>query len=109
MLPEELAFDDGDTIRLALDGDRYHAVVETNLDGEPVLSHVADNRRLARERDGTNRLAEWVAEAMSHGGQRISTLSLTERVRLRTPGSASSRRDRRIGVLAVRYRSNLDN
>ena len=88
VLPEELAFNDGDTVRLALDGDRYHAVVETNLDGEPVLSHVADNRRLARERDGTNHLAEWVADSdVSLGGSaHLDVVTDGTEYVLRTPG-----------------------
>ncbi|NLV05371.1 hypothetical protein GOC83_04385 [Haloarcula rubripromontorii] len=87
-LPDELDFDDGDTVRLALDGDRYHAVVETSLDGEPVISHVADNRRLARERDGTNRLAEWVADSeISLGGSApLDVVTDGTEYGLRTPG-----------------------
>ena len=88
VLPEQLDFDDGDTVRLALDGDWYHAVVETNLDGEPVISHVADNRRLARERDGTNRLAEWVADSdVSLGGSaHLDVVTDGTEYGLRTPG-----------------------
>ncbi|WP_336336632.1 DUF7112 family protein [Haloarcula brevis] len=88
LLPAGLGFDDGDTLRLALDGDRYHAVVETSLDGEPVVSHVADNRRLARERAGTNRLAEWVADGdVSLGGSaHLDVVTDGEEYGLRTPG-----------------------
>jgi len=88
VLPDELALDDGDTVRLALDGDQYHAVVETNLDGEPILSHVADNRRLARERDGTNRLTEWIADSdVSLGGSaHLDVITDGAEYGLRTPG-----------------------
>jgi hypothetical protein len=89
VLPADLEFEDGDTLRLALDGDRYHAVVETNLDGEPVLSHVADNRRLAREREGTNRLAKWVAEAdvSLDGSAHLDVVTDGTEYGLRTPGN----------------------
>ena len=88
VLPAGLGVADGDTLRLALNGDRYHAVVETNFDGEPVLSHVADNRRLARERAGTNRLAEWVAEGdVSLGGSaHLDVVTEGTEYGLRTPG-----------------------
>ena len=88
VLPADLGFEDGDTLRLALDGDRYHTVVETNLDGEAVLSHVADNRRLAREREGTNRLAEWVDESdVSLGGSaHLDVVTDGTEYGLRTPG-----------------------
>ena len=61
VLPEDTGLTDGDVATFALDGDDYEARVETSLDGDFVVTHVADNRRLARERDGENRLAEWVA------------------------------------------------
>ncbi|GCF14116.1 hypothetical protein Harman_20510 [Haloarcula mannanilytica] len=88
VLPTALDLTDGDTVRLALDGDQYHAVVETNLDSEPVISHVADNRRLARERDGTNRLAEWIADSdVSLGGSaHLDVVTDGTEYGLRTPG-----------------------
>ncbi|MFB6224023.1 MAG: hypothetical protein ABEH86_10195 [Haloarcula sp.] len=88
ILPAELDFEDGDTVRLALDGDWYHGSVETTLDGEPVISHVADNRRLARERGGTNRLAEWVADSnVSLGGSaHLDVVTNGTEYGLRTPG-----------------------
>ncbi|MDS0219837.1 hypothetical protein NDI54_00535 [Haloarcula sp. S1AR25-5A] len=88
VLPTGLDLEDGDTVRLALDGDQYHAVVETNLDSEPVISHVADNRRLARERDGTNRLAAWVTDSdVSLGGSaHLDVVTDGTEYGLRTPG-----------------------
>lgn len=69
VLPDSLGLEAGDAVRFALDGERYHAVVGSTLDGDTVVSHIADNRRLAREGEGTNRLAEWIAESdVSLGG-----------------------------------------
>ncbi|EMA43239.1 DUF7112 family protein [Halococcus saccharolyticus] len=48
-----------DTIRLVLDGETYHARVESGLDGDREITGAYDNARLARERDGTDRLDEW--------------------------------------------------
>jgi hypothetical protein len=48
-----------DTIRLVLDGDTYHAQIETNRKGSLVINGAYDNARLARERSGEDRLEEW--------------------------------------------------
>jgi hypothetical protein len=88
VLPDAVALAEGDVVRFALDGDRYHAAIETNLDGDRVVSHVADNARLARERDGENRLAEWLADAdVTLGGTaHLDVLTAGEEYGLRTPG-----------------------
>jgi hypothetical protein len=52
-----------DTIRLVLDGNTYHARIETNREGAPVINGVYDNARLARERSGEDRLEEWRTES----------------------------------------------
>jgi hypothetical protein len=47
------------TIRLVLGGTTYHATIESGLDGDREITGAYDNARLARERDGTDRLDEW--------------------------------------------------
>jgi hypothetical protein len=88
VLPDEIDLQDGDIVTLALDGDAYEARVETSLDGDRTVTHVADNRRLARERDGENRLTEWVAEAdVSVGGSaHLDVVTEGHQYGLRTPG-----------------------
>ena len=88
VLPDDIALRDGDIITLALDGDDYEARVETSLDGDRTVTHVTDNRRLARERDGENRLAEWVAEAgvSVDGSAHLDVVTEGHQYGLRTPG-----------------------
>jgi len=89
VLPAELDLQDGDVIALSLDGESYHAAVRTNLDGDSVVTHAADNRRLARERDGKNRLTEWVDDAdVSLGGTvHMDVITAGHQYGLRTPGT----------------------
>jgi Ser/Thr protein kinase RdoA (MazF antagonist) len=57
------ALDDGDLIRLDLDGTTYHARVVVDATGL-VLRGAYDNRRLARNPgEAENRLAAWIADA----------------------------------------------
>ncbi|PSP82533.1 hypothetical protein BRC96_09930 [Halobacteriales archaeon QS_6_64_34] len=88
VLPDEIDLQDGDIVTLALDGDGYEARVETSLDGDRTVTHVADNRRLARERDGENRLTEWVAGAdVAVGGSaHLDVVTEGHQYGLRTPG-----------------------
>ena len=88
-LPDDLGLEDGQVVRLALDGRQYHAAVERDLDGNLVVTHAADNTRLARERDGENRLAEWVADAtVSLGGSaHLDVITADHEYGLRTPGT----------------------
>ena len=48
-------------VRLSIDGQWYHAPVD-HREGSWKLLGAFDNARLARERAGTDRLAEWVEE-----------------------------------------------
>jgi hypothetical protein len=57
-LPDDAAVAAGDPIRLVLDGDEFHAPVTADTAGL-VVRGAYDNRRMAREREGTNRLIEW--------------------------------------------------
>jgi hypothetical protein len=59
-LPDEVSLTAGDTVRLVLDGDGYHARVEGDDEGT-LIRGAYDNRRLARTGgEGDNRLVEWV-------------------------------------------------
>ena len=89
LLPDAVALSDGDTVSTALDGDEYHALVGTTLDGDLAITHVADNQRLARDGDGENRLAEWVADAdVSLGGSvHLDVVTAGHQYGLRTPGT----------------------
>jgi hypothetical protein len=59
-LPDEVAVEPGDLLRLVLDGSEYHARVERDAEGA-LLRGAYDNRRLARaDAEGANRLVEWV-------------------------------------------------
>jgi hypothetical protein len=88
VLPADIDVSDGDVVVLALDGDDYFALVSTSIDGDSVLTHAADNRRLARERDGENRLGEWVESAdVSLGGSaHLDVVTAGHQYGLRTPG-----------------------
>jgi hypothetical protein len=88
-LPEDVGLAADDVVRLALDGDQYFALVETTFEGDLVVTHAADNRRAAREGDGENRLAEWVAEAdVSYGGSaHLDVVTAGTEYGLRTPGT----------------------
>ena len=49
-------------VRVDAAGSTYHAPVVVALDGDLELRGLYDNARMARERDGDNRLAAWVDE-----------------------------------------------
>jgi len=58
-LPDDVAVDEGDIIRLLLDGRTTHARVVSDASGL-LLRGSYDNQRLSREPgDGENRLVEW--------------------------------------------------
>lgn len=89
VLPTECALSAGDVIVLTLDGTQYYTAVESSIDSDLVLTHAGDNRRLAREQDGENRLAEWVESAgVSIGGSaHFDAISPGHQYGLRTPGN----------------------
>ncbi len=60
-VPEDAAgeFPVGDVVRLVLDGRTRFARVDRALDDSVEIRGAYDNRRLAREADGENRLVEW--------------------------------------------------
>jgi len=87
-LPDGLDLSDGEVVRLALDGDTAHALVETDLDGDRVVRHAGDNPRVAREREPPDRLAEWVEDGtVSTGGTvHLDVVTAGHAYGLRTPG-----------------------
>jgi hypothetical protein len=87
-LPRDLSVAPGEMIRVALDGTGYSTEVAETLAGTPVIRHVADNDRLARERAGTNQLAEWVRTADVTIGNAVTVDVVTEGYMygIRTPG-----------------------
>ncbi len=89
IFPDDVGLNDGDAVVLALDGDDYDARVETTLDGDLAVTHVADNRRLARERNGENRLADWVEDTnVTVGGSaHLDVVTDGHQYGLRTPGT----------------------
>lgn len=88
-LPENLSLDREDVIWLALDGEGGYARVAETLDGQPVIRHVATNRRQAREGDGDDRLGPWVDHAGLSPGDSIHLDVIEAGVAygLRTPGT----------------------
>jgi hypothetical protein len=65
-----LAVESGDLVRLVLDGRTSHARVDGDARGL-VVRGAYDNRRVARERDGRNRLVEWAAAAGLEPGDAV--------------------------------------
>lgn len=88
-LPESLTLDDGDTVRIVLDGETYHSRVETTLDGSRVIRRVADNARLVREGEGENRLVTWIDDTdVPFGGSVLLDVVTDGYIYgLRTPGT----------------------
>lgn len=60
-VPEDAvgSFPTGDVVRLVLDGRTRFSRIERGLDDSIEIRGAYDNRRLAREADGENRLVEW--------------------------------------------------
>lgn len=74
-------------VRLVVDGTERHASIASD-GGRRLLAGAYDNPRLARERDGTDRLAEWVAEQSVDFGRSVlvDVLATAELYGLRLPG-----------------------
>ena len=58
-------------VRVDAAGSTYHAPVVVALDGDLELRGLYDNARMARERDGDNRLAAWVDEKGLDSGRTV--------------------------------------
>lgn len=87
-LPQGLDLDDGDVVRLTLDGSESHARIETSLDGTPEIRGAFDNARLARSDEGEDRLAAWLEAADVQAGRSVLLDVLTPGYHygLREPG-----------------------
>lgn len=87
-LPDEVALEADDVVEFVLDGTSYHARVETTIDGTPMIQHVADNARLAREGTGENRLLEWFddSDCRLDGSVHLDVVTSGHTYGLRTPG-----------------------
>ena len=76
-LPDEVAVDAGDLIRLVLDDTECHARVEADARGI-LIRGAYDNRRLARaDGEGSNRLVEWVRGTDRETGQSVDLDEVT--------------------------------
>lgn len=88
-LPAGLDIEAGDVIECILDGAEYHAHIETTIEGTPMIQHVTDNARLAREGEGENRLLEWFADSDCHldGSVHLDVVTPGHAYGVRTPGT----------------------
>lgn len=59
------------TVRLVLDGDTYHGRIERSREEGVEITGAYDNPRLARERDGEDRLEAWRAESKIDYGRSV--------------------------------------
>lgn len=75
-------------VRVDADGSTYHAHVETSLQGEVEIRGLYENARLARKRDGENRLESWVESAGLESGRSalVDVVVDGEQYGLRAPG-----------------------
>jgi hypothetical protein len=69
-LPDAVDVDAETLVRLVLDGTERHAWVEGDAEGR-LLTGAYDNRRLAREREGDNRLTEWLQKSDREPGATV--------------------------------------
>jgi len=78
-----------DVVRLVLDETEYHALVERALTGDDLeVGGAYDTPSMARERDGSNRLREWVdgAEIRVGGSVLLDEVTAEFKYGLRVPG-----------------------
>jgi hypothetical protein len=78
-----------DRLCLSVSGTNLFTQVETTLDGEPVIRGAFETRRLARTREGTDRLGEWLDSVGLGDGDPLCLDVLTEGYAygLREPGT----------------------
>jgi hypothetical protein len=89
VLPEELQVPD-DPVRLVLDGHTYYTVVDADFDGVPEVRGAYDNVRMARERDGSNHLVEWVEAADLEFGRSVHVdVVESDLLGVRAPGESA--------------------
>lgn len=78
-----------EVVQVVFDGDTYHVLTETDLDGVPVFKSAYRTPTLARNPDdGENHLADWVAETGVAVGDSVLLDIITEGYKfgLREPG-----------------------
>jgi hypothetical protein len=75
-------------VRVEAGNTTYHADVQVGLDDEVEIRGLYENARLARERDGQNRLSEWVDEKDLEAGRSalVDIVVDGEQYGLRAPG-----------------------
>ncbi|MFC7228953.1 hypothetical protein N0B31_16230 [Salinirubellus salinus] len=92
-VPEETAeqFPADELVTLVLGGTVYHARVDVALDDSLEIRGAYDNRRLAREADGENRLVEWAKNEGVDVGRSVllDTVVEGERYGVRKPGETT--------------------
>jgi len=78
-------------VRVDADGATYHAPVAVGFDGDLELRGLYDNARMARERDGENRLREWVDDQGLAPGRTVlvDVVVEGEQYGLRAPGDSA--------------------
>ena len=78
-------------VRVDTDGATYHAPVAVGFDGDLELRGLYDNARMARERDGENRLREWVDDQGLAPGRTVlvDVVVEGEQYGLRAPGDSA--------------------
>ena len=78
-------------VRVDADGATYHAPVAIDVDGDLELRGLYDNARMARERDGENRLREWVDDQGLAPGRTVlvDVVVEGEQYGLRAPGDSA--------------------
>jgi hypothetical protein len=113
-LPEDRdeAFPVDDVVRLVLDGRTRFARVDRALDGGLEIRGAYDNRRLAREADGENRLVEWAEREGVDVGRSVlvDVVEAGELYGVRRPGTDAvyelpeTNRDDSLAAIAERTR-----
>ena len=78
-------------VRVDADGATYHAPVAIDVDGDLELRGLYDNARMARVRDGENRLREWVDDQGLAPGRTVlvDVVVEGEQYGLRAPGDSA--------------------
>jgi hypothetical protein len=78
-------------VRVDTDRATYHAPVAIDFDGDLELRGLYDNARMARERDGENRLREWVDDQGLAPGRTVlvDVVVEGEQYGLRAPGDSA--------------------
>ena len=87
-LPESLACEVGDFVRLSVDGGNYHAAVTRSLDGTRVVTGAFPTRQLARTEAGTDELNRWLEDIGAERGDPLvlDVLTAGYAYGLREPG-----------------------